>query len=46
MYAVILASKWGFAVVRNLDPVSEIEISADSGSGSGVIGVRSGEVLF
>ena len=46
MYAVILALMWWFGEVRNLDPVSEIEISADSGSGSGVIGVRSGEVLF
>ena len=46
MYAVILALMWGFGVVRNLDLFSEIEISADCGLGSGVIGVRSGEVLF
>ena len=50
MYAVIPALKWGFGVARNLDlgslDLSEIETSADCGSGSGVIGVRSGEVLF
>ena len=46
MYAVILALMSGFGAFIIWNCFSEIEISADCGSDSGVFGVWSGEALF